>query len=419
MVVARYPRFGQLLAPATLRPVLDVPVPRHLVRRFAPKELKGVRLADLDVASWERFGPEACRCLAKAVVRQVHGAVLSPLAAIRRQRLPTLEHARSIDDLALETRTRTCLYRASLDADLRRLGNLTIDDVLALRGFGAKCLVDLLASLEMPSVPALRAAEKKGTGPPLRPAPVMLSWVEWTRADYRQLPSNASEWTFPDLPAMLRLEQLEINFRTRRCLGNSRFGKDLSALSGYPILRLLHLPSFGVLSLRSFLRGLDAVLHPVPQPPAPDLETELLHAFLSDCKSQDAKKVRNRHIFMRVYGLDGQGGATLGAIGDAEGITKERVRQLCKLRPRPGRSVSRLESALQVVAEQLPAPAEAIEAELMRRGLTSRSLPLWSLARFARALGYTPPFKLVGSNRRRWAVHPDAPDKPIPGSRRR
>ncbi len=419
MTIERYPRFGQALAPAILRPVLHVPLPRYWAKKLAPAELREMSLADLDSTAWKRFGSSACHALATCIVRQVQREIAASLAPIRRQPLPRIEQPLTINDLRLEVRTRNCLGRAGLSNDLRLLSGRTINDLLTLRGFGAKSLVDLLVSLETckgvspPSDPVPPSSPLPPLDSPLS-QPLSLSWMEWAWGDFSFLPENAWEWTFPPLPSDLTLGQLDISKRFARRLRAHGFGTRLYTLHDRPILRLLKLPSFGLGALRRFLRALDAALHPAPQPAAADLHSELLDVFLRDSKGNKAKQIRNRRIFKRFYGLDGQGGATLKTVGDAEGISKERIRQLCLLRPRRGYSAPRLKPVLQVIAQLLPAPVADIEAELIRRGAISQSLPLKSLVQFARALDYPPPCTFVRIGPSLWAIRPSEHEQLFP-----
>src|SRR5213075_1021399 len=62
--VSRYPRRGQRIAPETLRPLLNVPIPDGRVGG-------GTFLCDLDETAWERFGEKTCRKLAETVVKRL------------------------------------------------------------------------------------------------------------------------------------------------------------------------------------------------------------------------------------------------------------------------------------------------------------------------------------------------------------
>ena len=81
---------------------------------------------------------------------------------------------------------------------------------------------------------------------------------------------------------------------------------------------------------------------------------------------------RNRRILIRYLGWDGKGGATLQAVGDEFGMSRERVRQICAPATKslavttPFAPV--LDRVLTVVAQQIPAPVSAIEKTLVEEG---------------------------------------------------
>ena len=165
MPISRYPRPGQRLAPASLGDLLDAPVPRRLIG-WADKDR--IRFADLDETAWTRFGA-ACRALAKAVVQQVQGRISPPPDAVRDRAIPHLPRDVRIEDLELETRTYNCLWTMQdhgLPNDAHELGGKTIGQLLAVRGFGAKCLVDLLSSIE-----SFLAANPQSSSPASADAP--------------------------------------------------------------------------------------------------------------------------------------------------------------------------------------------------------------------------------------------------------
>ena len=118
---------------------------------------------------------------------------------------------------------------------------------------------------------------------------------------------------------------------------------------------------------------------------------------------------RNRLIVTRYLGWDGQGGATLQAVGDKFGMSRERVRQICDIvktlaATKPFAPV--LDRVLSVVAERIPAPASAIENSLVAEGLTAASFSLEGLTRAAEVLGRQLPFVVIGTPGGRIALPP-------------
>ena len=68
MGISRYPRVGQRIAPATLREILNVAIPRKILgSEIVPYS----KLADLDETVWRWLPELTCRRLADEVVQQV------------------------------------------------------------------------------------------------------------------------------------------------------------------------------------------------------------------------------------------------------------------------------------------------------------------------------------------------------------
>src|SRR2546425_61269 len=75
---------------------------------------------------------------------------------IQRRLIPPPPEGLALEDLHLDQRTYNCLRRLLLEGQLAKvadLGQKTIGDLLSIEGFGAKCLVDLLTSLEATPAP--------------------------------------------------------------------------------------------------------------------------------------------------------------------------------------------------------------------------------------------------------------------------
>ena len=137
-----YPRPGERIAPATLRQTLNVRIPAHLAQGTAAE---GLRLADLDETVWRHLEPALIEALAESVISQV-GAHCGR-KDLDRRRFPRPPDGIKLHQLRLEHRTRLCLEREGFD-DVGVLGERTIGEILAIRAFGPRCLVDLLSALE-------------------------------------------------------------------------------------------------------------------------------------------------------------------------------------------------------------------------------------------------------------------------------
>src|SRR6266852_4446510 len=110
---------------------------------------------------------------------------------------------------------------------------------------------------------------------------------------------------------------------------------------------------------------------------------------------------RNARIAARYYGFDGRGGATLQAVGNEIGVTRERIRQIVAAASQglsTGRSASpALDRTIAFVADHMPAAAGEIEAELRSQRLTSSLFRLEGVIEAAELLGRRMP---DGSKRR-------------------
>ena len=144
----RYPRPGERLAPATLQEVLLEPAPARLVDGTPAA---GLRLCDLDESIWEKLEPDAILALAEITLDRVAAGCARQV--FHKRRFPRPPEGLKFEDLRLEHRTRLCLTREGFDEDPGALGRWTIGEILSIRSFGPRCLVDLLSALETLSRP--------------------------------------------------------------------------------------------------------------------------------------------------------------------------------------------------------------------------------------------------------------------------
>jgi hypothetical protein len=425
MPMSRYPRSGHRLAPAALQNLLNAPVPRRLLPTEHP-----VRFADLDEGAWKTFGPEVCRKLANALVERIR-AELSPLPeALRSQLLPQLPENVRVDDLELEPRTYNCLRKMQLLGLLRDAQDLrgkTIGQMLAIGGFGAKSLVDLLSSME-----AVLAAEHLGTAPQGASAVPVARETEWESMKGSGTPLSVSlaalrTLRLPKMPEGVSLSDLKLEGRTRNCLERNGFHERLHELEECTVEDFLARPGLGVQCLSDLLRSIHAYHHGGVQEPSPSDEfpafPELFkeeHATLEDeLRSLVARALRvrrasphdrNTGIVVQHLGFDGAGGATLKAVGDANGLTRERVRQIFLRVKRSvkgkGSATPLIDKALGAITQLLPAEAGAVEAKLQEGGFTQSKFRLEGLANAVKLLGRKVPFELEVIDARRMVFHP-------------
>ncbi len=142
MGLSRYPRPGQRIAPAMLRDILAAATPSGILKNI---EGRYAQLATLDETVWQSASQNDCKLLGNFVIREVQrnlGRIpvmlkFSTLALIAR-RIPLVE-------LDLELRTFNALNK--------KFGPnvppaTQIHELLSAGGFGARSLVDFLASVE-------------------------------------------------------------------------------------------------------------------------------------------------------------------------------------------------------------------------------------------------------------------------------
>ena len=149
MGISRYPRPGHRIAPLALREILDAPLSYYLPGRSRPAYMH--KLSDLDETAWSHFGPEVCRQLGEAVVREVQMRLNSAPRSLKTRMLTRWLDGVVLEELELEPGTYNALKREQWWlAFAKRVGQ-----VASLRWIGARALVDFLTSLEATVGPAL------------------------------------------------------------------------------------------------------------------------------------------------------------------------------------------------------------------------------------------------------------------------
>ena len=410
MPLSRYPRPGCRLAPEGLRELLeDTPAPRRLLGR---NHKEPISLADLDESAWARFGPEACQSLAEELVDRVRVALYFLSEELQNRTLPRLPKDIHLEQLHLTRRTYNCLHKMQILGrfqEVSDLGDNTLGEVLSIAGFGAKCLVDLLTSMETVLARGL-------------PKPASKDWTAAGAADgalyglfhHRGAGVKLSaihKLRLPKIPEGATLRTLCLDRRTFGCLERHGFGDRLHELENCTVGEMLALSGFGDHCLSDLLRAIDvfdaaaealngqALAENIPDKHSV-LEDELddLISHASNFRHLSPTD-RNVRIAARHYGFDGAGGATLNAVGEAYGLTRERVRQICfrvqrEVKYKKG-GTPLLDKAFAVVTERVPSDAEVVEAALQEEGITRSKFRLEGLLKAARLLGREAPFALA------------------------
>jgi Bacterial RNA polymerase, alpha chain C terminal domain len=421
MPLSRYPRPGCRLAPEALRELLkDMSAPPELLGQA---DTEPIRLADLDESAWTRFGPEDCRLLAEELVNRVRVALYLLPEYLQNQALPRLPKDIQLEQLQLMQRTYNCLHKMQFLGrlqEVRDLGDVTIGEVLSIGGFGAKCLVDLLTSMETVfahGLPASTPIDRNADG---LSGPVHYGLFHHRGAAVKL--SAVRKLRLPKIPEGATLRSLRLDQRTLNCLERHGFHDRLRELEEQTVGEMLALTGFGDHCLSDLLRAIDVFDPAAAEPAEPEvaeltpvehsaLEDELDYLIAHSSKFRFSTRTdRNVRIAAQHYGFDGAGGATLNAVGEVYDISRERVRQICFRFEREVKhkkcDTPLLDKAFISVASRLPAPAEVVEAALQQEGITRSKFRLEGLLKAARFLERNPPLALAVIDGERWVVAP-------------
>jgi hypothetical protein len=353
------------------------PIPKRLQEEGDEEDL---RLCDLDETAWERFSAQTIAELARMVVDRV--AAHHVRRVFQHRHFPRPPKGTRLEDLPLENRTRRCLIREGFEENLSALGDYTIGEILAVRAFGPRCLVDLLSALESRGVRGGEGGEAAGGG--------RLLSAELTAQAERLAGLPSAELVRSEDPRFAQLiEAVDVEARTaaevaQRLLARTQDPPD----PPYVAQQVAH--------LAERIEGM----------PKLTMEEELIQVFGS------TPYERNREILIGYYGWEDGKQHTLTEIGSRFGITRERIRQVCAKLTRRHRDIAKvlapvMERALELIQRRLPCPAAEIEAELAEKGLTAIGMSLEGVATGAKLLGRPLGFRIVKVDRQRLAVKPD------------
>jgi len=142
VIIFPYPRYNYPLVPKTLKAIFDVSI-------SSPKFIKGERLCNLDARIWHRCTVGQCNQLERIVVKYLSSKCLYSLPLYIRNHYLYNFRLKDIESLVLDYRTYNCLKRVGLLENMACIAKATIGQLLHIRGFGWKCLLDLLVSLEV------------------------------------------------------------------------------------------------------------------------------------------------------------------------------------------------------------------------------------------------------------------------------
>jgi len=362
----RYPRPGERVAPTTLRQVLLETAPDRLVQGT---EAAGLRLCELDESIWDKLTPEAIVELGEMVIARV--AAGCTRKAFHQRRFPRPPEGLKLSDLRLEHRTHLCLAREGFEETPQALADHTIGDILAMRAFGPRCLVDLLSALETSLAgqrrlcASLTAEARRLAGLP--EAALALS----------------NDPRFSRLMHEVDVEATSVKDLADRLIARTQDPPD---------------PLYVADRLRQLHERITAM-------PGKTMEEELIQVFASTSHE------RNQEVVIGYYGWkDGQP-HTLAQIGKRYGMTRERTRQICaKLvkRDNPQAIPAPVtDRTLDFLKQRMPRLAATLEEEMLRAGLTKVGLRLENVQRAAKLLGRPVPFAVVRVGTGKLAIAPE------------
>jgi hypothetical protein len=364
-VPSRWPRRGHRIVPQTLREILDEPIPPQGI---ASPEIQGMKLSDLDEGVWDRLSLDEVRALAKTIVARV--SVSGHNRVVRERHLPRLPQGTRLEDLMLENRTYNCLRQEKFSERPQDLCRRTVGQMLSIKAFGAKCLLDLLTSMET-------IAARQG---------------------------NPDEELTAEAEALGKIPEARNVYFSDVRLGPVLRPLDTDATTvGEFVERVLRRRADPADPVR-FSDHLRRLRHAIEAATRLTLEEELMAIIPpADCD-------RDRQIVAEYCGWSGGGKRTLEQLGKKFGLSRERIRQVCirAVKRHRGTKVFApvLDRTLAFLARRLPAPAEELEAELISAGLSACGLSLEAVREAAEFLSRDPGFAVARIDGRRLAVQP-------------
>jgi hypothetical protein len=295
------------------------------------------------------------------VVLKCVGARRSSIAEALHLKLPAIPTSIKLADLELETRTHNSLRKNGHSRNLSGLGDITVGDALRWKGFGVKCLVDLLTSIEG------YIGDRKQVDVQAERVPT----------DHRLTRVVTRIQRIPGISSITRHDLRFGKFVQSICPGAATLDEALQRISSESAVE--------VNDAIDRLQGLGKVLTAAGKL---TLEEELaaIGAGLSS---------RDQAIVFRKLGMDGEGGCPLQEAGDSVGLTRERVRQLIKkfvgrLEGRGRPHMPTLDRVLATMINLAPTSACIVEKRLANESLTGKTFRLEGVLEVAPMLGRRP-----------------------------
>ncbi|MBI3493001.1 MAG: hypothetical protein HY047_14660 [Acidobacteria bacterium] len=286
------------------------------------------------------------------------------LAAANHLKLPELPASIKLTDLELESRTQNCLRKSDYARNTRTLSETSVAELLRSKGFGTKCLVDLLTSIEghIRADGTQRDVLPQGAEAPPRANLKVVRLVRKIERTQGVLTISRTDLRFGEFVRSVAPGVATLKEALQRLRANPRLHEEPGLINQLRQLQLA-LGAARKLTLEE--------------------ELALVGAELS---------ARDRDVVFDKLGFDGQGGCTLEEAGNAVGLTRQRVQQLIQRFLRQVQSRGRIylptfDRAVATVNSLAPATAAAVEARIKDEGLTTRPFRIEGVLEAARILG--------------------------------
>lgn len=379
--MANYPRPGCRIAPHLLHPELNVPVQVTTV----DGAVQQVLLCDLDETSWQRYSAETCVWLSRQVINRITAIISMALLSDTRkhqgmfvQKPPQLPPGMSLIDLPLEDATISTLQKEGLLNDPEAFDTMSIRDLTMIPRFGSRRLVDLLTAIET-CLAGYRPDRQAAAAPVVEPESV----TAWASRLHRRF-------------GVLRITQKDprLGWQIRSL---DRRAKNLADLIDR--IQTGQLEQTPQVVAEKMQRLEQSIAHQAGLTIEAELASVVLHSGV---------KPRHGALLCRYRGWDGGGEGTLQSVGDANGLTRERVRQITTLAEQTlqGQEIYTpvLDRVLALARQLAPCSAGHIEEALLQKGLSGRYFHFDGILSAARLLRKNCPLVMVEFNGRQFVT---------------
>lgn len=338
-----------------------------------------------------------------------------------------------IEELRLSIRAEKCLKSIKV----KYIGDLiqkTEQELMSIRNFGRKCLREVEDSLKQINLRLGTVASNCQTFSPKDPIEILkhdpqkkflLEWAGFEKKTFLHLLRKVEELDLPPRPANC-LKAMGISFvgelvqkKPSELLYINNFGRKSLAEIRLKLTKMnldvgIEIPGWNSENVNKVLSNYSSDLDRLRQSEAKKryssksgiLEGDLVR--LAELVGSE----RNRDIVIKYLGWDGKGTRTLQVLGKEFGMTRERVRQVFGNFKRKVLEAQRLKRiylskvdlALNKVAEQTPGAASDIEFELVRQGVTKEPFRLEGLLTAANILGRKATFNVTRLRNYRFVI---------------